>query len=470
MDFSDLSEEELKNKLAGADDYEERAAIRAALRKLKKDRGEELGVASSRRGAAGYTRFGGSSGTSRGRAVTISVTSTTKPSSVESKSKQAKDDSQVKRVVSPLQNSTNTKTITVKSPEPVVNKSSAVKSPEPAVKSPVKSPEPVVSKSPGVTVKKVAEDEADFGIGKSTQSATSSKQPSSKTSEEKAEFQGFKLRKTGLSVKDKSRGTAASKNKTTNIDTARDTVSYTPPVKNTTKSTTRSNVSKQPNYISKSGRNASPDDASSSVTADKLQQYLVAYVNQALSLDPPLPSAGRPFYTTCSQPDIICSLLNHAVPNTVDMRALSPSQDPDSKESNMMLALESARAIGCRIGDNTTQMIDRGEPQAVRQLFMDIVRAHAVHLPQMEDEPRETFEDPAKLFAALGVSVGGVKDDTPDYSSPSPQVTPSPSSTPPLSASSTKRSSFDTNLSYEERVALRRAEREERRRQREVST
>jgi len=144
------------------------------------------------------------------------------------------------------------------------------------------------------------------------------------------------------------------------------------------------------------------------VLADKLQQYLVAYVNQALSLDPPLPSAGRPFYTTCSQPDIIwyvdqinfplittlltchyhsyacicmkpvcvvcSSLLNHAVRNTVDMRALSPSQEPDSRESNMMLALESARAIGCHIGDNTTQLIDRGEPQAVRQLIMDIVR------------------------------------------------------------------------------------------------
>ena len=99
---------------------------------------------------------------------------------------------------------------------------------------------------------------------------------------------------------------------------------YTPPVKDTAKSTytTRSNASKQPSYRSKSsGRNASPDDAPSSVpgnttivcrtssyqcvVADKLQQYLVAYVNQALSLDPPLPSAGRPFYTTCSQPDII---------------------------------------------------------------------------------------------------------------------------------------------------------------------
>jgi len=156
----------------------------------------------------------------------------------------------------------------------------------------------------------------------------------------------------------------------------------------------------------------------------------------------------------------------------------------------MMLALESARAIGCHIGDNTTQLIDRGEPQAIRQLIMDIVRvlinhrcsdiivikiillsqAHVVHLPQMEDEPRETFEDPAKLFATIGVSIGGVKDDTPDYSSPSPQVTPSPSCTPPPSTSSTKRSSFDSNLSYEERAALRKAEREERRRQRQVPT
>ena len=217
------------------------------MRKLKKERGEELGAASSRRGAAGYTRFGGSSDTSRGRAITISVTSTAKPSSVVSKSKHAEDDSQVKRVVSPQQ--ANIKTITVKSPEPVVNKSSAVKSPEPevvkspepavkspepvvkspepvvkspepAVKSPVKSPEiivkspePVISKPPDVPVKKAAEDDVDIGFRRSTRSATSSKQPSSKTSEEKAEFQGFKLRKTGLSVKDKSRSTAASKNK-----------------------------------------------------------------------------------------------------------------------------------------------------------------------------------------------------------------------------------------------------------------
>ena len=91
-----------------------------------------------------------------------------------------------------------------------------------------------------------------------------------------------------------------------------------------------------------------------------------------------LPQLCVCMYEACVS--VCSSLLNHAVRNTVDMRALSPSQEPDSKESNMMLALESARAIGCHIGDNTFQLIDRGEPQAVRQLVMDIVRVLYDHL------------------------------------------------------------------------------------------
>ena len=86
----------------------------------------------------------------------------------------------------------------------------------------------------------------------------------------------------------------------------------------------------------------------------------------------------------------------------------------------------------------------------------------------MEDEPRETFEDPEKLFALLGISTNSKKEPTPEQLSPPPRSTPSPKSTPPSSASNDKRSSFDTSLSYEERAALRRAEREERRRQREA--
>lgn len=42
----------------------------------------------------------------------------------------------------------------------------------------------------------------------------------------------------------------------------------------------------------------------------------------------------------------------------------------------MMLALESARAIGCHIGEDSTKLIERGEPQAIRQLVMDVVRVN----------------------------------------------------------------------------------------------
>lgn len=89
-----------------------------------------------------------------------------------------------------------------------------------------------------------------------------------------------------------------------------------------------------------------------------------------------------------------------------------------------------------------------------------------VHLPNMEDEPRETFEDPAKLFALLGISIGSSKRELiPEHLSPPPEKSTSPPAS--RTAENEKRGSYDTSLSYEERAALRRAEREERRRQRE---
>ena len=90
-----------------------------------------------------------------------------------------------------------------------------------------------------------------------------------------------------------------------------------------------------------------------------------------------------------------------------------------------------------------------------------------VHLPNMEDEPRETFEDPVKLFDLLGISISSSqKEPTPDQISSPPKSTPSPRSISPPASKVTgeKRTSYDTSLSYEERAALRRAEREERRR------
>lgn len=51
----------------------------------------------------------------------------------------------------------------------------------------------------------------------------------------------------------------------------------------------------------------------------------------------------------------------------------------------MMLALESARAIGCHIGEDSTKLIERGEPQAIRQLVMDIVRVNIIIIIEIRE-------------------------------------------------------------------------------------
>lgn len=43
-------------------------------------------------------------------------------------------------------------------------------------------------------------------------------------------------------------------------------------------------------------------------SAGDLHAYLVAYVNQTLFLDPPLPSRGKALYDTCSDPTHLWSV------------------------------------------------------------------------------------------------------------------------------------------------------------------
>ena len=75
-----------------------------------------------------------------------------------------------------------------------------------------------------------------------------------------------------------------------------------------------------------------------------------------------------------------CSkLINKCVPGTVDMRALSKvsgstSQRAVALEENMTLAIESARAIGCRIDDSTTEKILCKDPETINNFLLDLIR------------------------------------------------------------------------------------------------
>ena len=74
-------------------------------------------------------------------------------------------------------------------------------------------------------------------------------------------------------------------------------------------------------------------------------------------------------------------LVNKSVPNTVDLRALtkipasaSEDQKREANEENIVLALESARAIGCRVTDESGDNILNRHPQTIRDFLVDLIR------------------------------------------------------------------------------------------------
>lgn len=70
--------------------------------------------------------------------------------------------------------------------------------------------------------------------------------------------------------------------------------------------------------------------------------------------------------------------INLAVPGTVDLRALTIAKDKRAeeyaREENMTLAVESARAIGCRVTDDTEKRLLNGDSTVSRQLVLDLVK------------------------------------------------------------------------------------------------
>ena len=73
------------------------------------------------------------------------------------------------------------------------------------------------------------------------------------------------------------------------------------------------------------------------------------------------------------------NLINKSVPGTVDLRALSKvrgssAQRREAVEDNMVLVVESGRAIGCPVNDNTAQKIIDKDPTTITNFLVDLVR------------------------------------------------------------------------------------------------
>lgn len=145
----------------------------------------------------------------------------------------------------------------------------------------------------------------------------------------------------------------------------------------------------------------------------------------------------------------------------IPMRA-SAAAKREALEENMVLVVESARAIGCRVVNDSAEKIMSGDPDTIRQFLVDLIRvsltlvmcllrfnhthymqARVVHMPNMDDESSSTFTNLPMLFAKLDIRLESVDgEETPP---PSKEPVTPPSKEP---------------VTYEERAALRRAERE----------
>ncbi len=52
----------------------------------------------------------------------------------------------------------------------------------------------------------------------------------------------------------------------------------------------------------------------------------------------------------------------------------SPSERQEGEEENMMLVTESARAIGCRVTDDTGPKTLEKDPQTIKDFLVDLIR------------------------------------------------------------------------------------------------
>ncbi len=73
-------------------------------------------------------------------------------------------------------------------------------------------------------------------------------------------------------------------------------------------------------------------------------------------------------------------LINKAVPGTIDERVLNISpQNPDQVIENINLCINSAKAIGCNLGDLTMEHIITGEQSKIVRIVAEIERVGLLH-------------------------------------------------------------------------------------------
>lgn len=119
------------------------------------------------------------------------------------------------------------------------------------------------------------------------------------------------------------------------------------------------------------------------------------HINQCMRSDPlvarhlPLDSASDDLFNRTFDGLLFCKLINLAVPDTIDVRAINSKESLNlyQKTENINLALNAARGIGCTVVNIGAQDLIEGRPILILGLLWQIIRIQLLSHVSLKEHP-----------------------------------------------------------------------------------
>ncbi|XP_028135162.1 plastin-2 [Diabrotica virgifera virgifera] len=145
--------------------------------------------------------------------------------------------------------------------------------------------------------------------------------------------------------------------------------------------TFRTAVSKRENLQHLGGTSEASNEGTTHSVRVEEQLAFSDWINSNLQHDPdlkkllPIDSEGRNLYEKVKDGILLCKVINHSCPDTIDERAINKEKlTLYTKLENLTLALSSASAIGCNVINIDAHNLSKGTPHLVLGLLWQIIR------------------------------------------------------------------------------------------------
>lgn len=140
-------------------------------------------------------------------------------------------------------------------------------------------------------------------------------------------------------------------------------------------------VTKRENVETHGGMTQASSEGTTHTVRNEEQAAFSEWINRNLGSDPdckkylPLDEDGKNLYEKLKDGILLCKLINHAAPDTIDERAINKTNlSVYRKHENLTLAVNSASSIGCNIVNIGAEDLAKGKPHLVLGLLWQIIR------------------------------------------------------------------------------------------------